>query len=72
MDCPLYEAPMAPDLRYKLQDAFRCVPCGVQIRAPKGATWMPRYESGQGRPSTPHDAGRRPTASVEDRRTARR
>ena len=36
MDCPLCEAPMTRDLRYKIQDAFRCVPCGVQIRAPKG------------------------------------
>ncbi len=27
---------MTRDHRYKLQDAYRCAPCGVQIRAPKG------------------------------------
>lgn len=36
MDCPLCEVPMTEDRRFKHQDAFCCVPCGYQVRAPKG------------------------------------
>ena len=36
MDCPLCETPMTRDLRYTLQDAYRCEACGYQARTPRG------------------------------------